>query len=71
MPVIPGSRFQRASSRAADRLGERYRHALTSQTSTHSAAVSSAIREGAMRTALWVEPAAGTTSSNALRETSQ
>ena len=41
------------------------------QTSTHSAAVSSAIRDGAMRTALWVEPAAGTTSSNAFSDTSQ
>ena len=40
-------------------------------TSTHSAATSSAIREGAIRTALWIEPAAGTTSSNALREMSQ
>ena len=41
------------------------------QTSTHSAAVNSAIRCGAMRTALWGEPAAGTTISNALSETSQ
>ena len=40
-------------------------------TSIHSARCSSAIRAGAMRTALWVEPAAGTTSSNALSETSQ
>ena len=44
---------------------------LTSQTSTHSADVSSARRAGAMRTALWVEPAAGTTMSNAFSETSQ
>ena len=44
---------------------------LASQTSTHSADVSSAIRSGAMRTALWVEPAAGTTMSNAFSETSQ
>jgi len=42
-----------------------------SHTSTHSAAVSSAIRAGVIRTALWVEPAAGTTSSNALSDTSQ
>ena len=32
---------------------------------------SSAIRDGAMRTALWVEPAAGTTSSNAFSDRSQ
>ena len=43
----------------------------SSQTSTHSAATSSAIRAGAIRTALWIEPAAGTTSSNAFRDTSQ
>ena len=42
-----------------------------SQTSTHSALTSSAIRAGLMRRAEWVEPAAGTTSSNALSETSQ
>ncbi len=46
-------------------------HGLTSQTSTHSANVSCARRSGAMRTALWVEPAAGTTMSNAFIETSQ
>jgi hypothetical protein len=40
-------------------------------TSTHSAAVNSAIRAGVIRTALWVEPAAGTTSSNAFSDTSQ
>lgn len=41
------------------------------QTSTHSAATSSAIRDGAIRTALWIEPAAGTTSSNSFNEISQ
>lgn len=40
-------------------------------TSTHSAFTSSAIRIGAIRTALWIEPAAGTTSSNSRSETSQ
>jgi hypothetical protein len=47
------------------------RYAGPWQTSTHSAATSSAIRDGAIRTALWVEPAAGTTSSNAFSDTSQ
>jgi hypothetical protein len=46
-------------------------HAGPWHTSTHSAAVSSAIRAGVIRTALWVEPAAGTTSSNAFNDTSQ
>src|SRR3954464_6017534 len=44
---------------------------LSPQTSTHSAAASSAIRVGAIRPALGVEPAAGTTSSNARSDTSQ
>jgi hypothetical protein len=43
----------------------------SSHTSTHSAATNSAIRDGAMRTALWTDPAAGTTSSNAFNDTSQ
>ena len=57
----------------SDRCGQSGPAALarTSQTSTHSAAVSSAIRDGVIRTALWVEPAAGTTSSNAFSDTSQ
>lgn len=41
------------------------------QTSTHSAPTRAAILSGAMRTALWGAPAAGTTSSNALSEMSQ
>ncbi len=41
------------------------------QTSTHSAAVRSAMRCGGMRTALLVEPAAGTTTSKACSEMSQ
>ena len=53
----------------ANRVVPRYGRA--SQTSIHSAATSSAMRDGAMRTALWIEPAAGTTSSNAVSETSQ
>ncbi|SEF68048.1 hypothetical protein SAMN04488144_103259 [Methylobacterium sp. 190mf] len=43
----------------------------SAQTSTQAAPVSSAIRAGAIRTELWVLPAAGTTSSNARSETSQ
>ena len=43
----------------------------TWQTSTHSAPISSAMRAGLMRSALLVEPAAGTTSLKALSETSQ
>jgi hypothetical protein len=43
----------------------------SSHTSTHSAATSSAIRDGAICTALWIEPAAGSTSSNACSDTSQ
>lgn len=41
------------------------------QTSTHSACVSSRMRSGDIRTAAFVEPAAGMTSSNALRDISQ
>jgi hypothetical protein len=41
------------------------------QTSTHCAAVSSARRRGAMRMALLVEPAAGTTSSKGASDRSQ
>src|SRR5665213_2640757 len=41
------------------------------QTSTHSALTNSAMRAGAILTALRVEPAAGTTSSKSLSETSQ
>jgi hypothetical protein len=44
---------------------------IAQHTSTHSAATSSAMRAGAILTALWIEPAAGTTSSNAFSETSQ
>jgi hypothetical protein len=42
-----------------------------SQTSTHSADISSAMRKGLMRTALWVEPTAGTTTSKACSDRSQ
>ena len=42
-----------------------------SQTSIHSAPVSSAMRVGEMRTALLMEPAAGTTSLKFFSETSQ
>lgn len=41
------------------------------QTSTHLASTSSAMRIGSMRTALWIEPAAGTTSSKSFNEISQ
>lgn len=51
------------------------RHAPTAagawQTSTHVAATSSAMRAGLRRTAAFVAPAAGTTSSNSLSDTSQ
>ena len=63
-----------ARARCVSRMGATDRNdgapgftSAASHTSIHSADVSSAIRAGAMRTALWVEPAAGTTSSNALQ----
>ena len=45
--------------------------AASLHTSTHSAPVSCAMRSGEIRSALLREPAAGTTSSNAFRDTSQ
>src|SRR5690348_16684973 len=51
--------------------GNRAAQSLTSQTSTHSAEVSCARRSGAILTALWVDPAAGTTMSNVFIEMSQ
>src|SRR5260370_40925031 len=59
------------SLETAEWVRRRDRYERCSHTSTHSADVSSAIREGVMRTALWVEPAAGTTTSNAFSDTSQ
>ena len=57
--------------RAVIGIGAARLHDGAWQTSTHCAPTSSAIRIGAIRTALWVEPAAGTTSSWDFSETSQ
>ena len=46
-------------------------HAGNSLTSTHSAPVSSAMRAGEIRTALLIDPAAGTTSPKAFSDMSQ
>jgi hypothetical protein len=65
----PGERTAASCAETAGYpIGDRV---ISQQTSTHSAATSSAIRDGAMRTALWIEPAAGTTSANAFSEISQ
>ncbi len=57
--------------RFACRIVRNFRIIRLQHTSTHSAATSSAMRSGAIRTALCVEPAAGTTRSNAFSEMSQ
>ena len=65
-PRLPKGRADRAKPLRRP-IGQNAQLRVIWQTSTHSAPVSSAIRIGVMRTALWVEPAAGTTSSNALQ----
>ena len=66
-----GSRVPVIVGPAADGKSAQGASAGVCATSTHSASVSSAIRIGSIRSALWVEPAAGITSSKALSETSQ